>query len=126
MESMPPAPAAAAGSGSGISVTTTSDVRKVLATDAAFSKAHRTTFVGSMIPAFNKSSYLPAPGASKVTCDIQETYNSHNSVTPVHELEESMRHLTSGTVQLKLQPKTVVAEKSWSLTTPMWAYLWRR
>ena len=44
MESMPPG-VAPIGSGSGMSVTTTSDVRKVLATEAAFSSAHRTTCV---------------------------------------------------------------------------------
>lgn len=63
MESMPPGAAAPCGSGSGISVTTTSDVKKVLATDAAFSKAHRTTLVGSMIPAFRRSSYTPGKAA---------------------------------------------------------------
>ena len=60
---MPPA-AAPCASGSGISVTTTSDVKKVLATEAAFSKAHRTTFVGSMIPAFKRSSYTPVGSSS--------------------------------------------------------------
>ena len=60
MGSMPPAAPAAAGSGSGISVTTTSEVKKVLATEAAFSRAHRTTLVGSIIPAFSRSSYTPA------------------------------------------------------------------
>ena len=57
---MPPAAPAPAASGSGISVTTTSDVKKVLATDAAFSSAHRTTLVGSIMPALSRSSYTPA------------------------------------------------------------------
>lgn len=56
---MPPPPAGpAAGSGSGISVTMTSDVKNVRAMEAACSRAHRTTFDGSMIPAFKRSSYL--------------------------------------------------------------------
>ena len=56
----PPSPAAAAAtSSSGISVTTTSDVRKVLDTEAAFSSAHLITLVGSMIPFSMRSWYSP-------------------------------------------------------------------
>lgn len=46
------------GSDSLMSTTTASDVRNVLATDVACSKQHLTTFVGSIIPAAIKSSYM--------------------------------------------------------------------
>mmetsp|Transcript_6390 Transcript_6390/g.27213 ORF Transcript_6390/g.27213 Transcript_6390/m.27213 type:complete len:344 (+) Transcript_6390:197-1228(+) len=47
------------GSASGISHTTTSEVRKIFATEHEFSSAHLITFVGSMMPLTIKSSKLP-------------------------------------------------------------------
>ena len=52
------APATAA-SGSGISHTTTSEVRKIFATEHEFSSAQRITLVGSMMPFSMRSSKLP-------------------------------------------------------------------
>ena len=51
MPPMPPCPpGAGAGLSSGLSATTHSVVRRRAATEAAFSRARRVTFVGSMIP----------------------------------------------------------------------------
>ena len=59
---IPPIPPAGiagiAGASLFFSASTHSVVRNIEAIDAAFSNATRATFVGSMIPAFNISSYL--------------------------------------------------------------------
>ena len=57
MSMAPPPLAVADGPSSGASYTTTSDVKKVLATDTEFSSAQRITLVGSMMPAFIRFSY---------------------------------------------------------------------
>src|SRR6266545_1455811 len=57
MSGMPPP--AIAGCFSGASATIASVVRMFLAIDAAFWSAERVTIVGSMIPAFTRSSYTP-------------------------------------------------------------------
>ena len=54
---IPPAGIAGAGSFSGISVMAHSVVRNMPATEAAFSRAIRDTFVGSMTPASNMFTY---------------------------------------------------------------------
>ena len=56
MPPMPPAPAAGAGLSSGISEMTASVVRSSVLMEAAFCSAVRTTLVGSMTPAFTRSS----------------------------------------------------------------------
>ena len=48
-----------AGSGAGLSQMQASVVRKIPAMEAAFSRATRATFAGSMIPALRRSSYSP-------------------------------------------------------------------
>ena len=56
---IPPAGiAGTAGASDFFSASTHSVVRNIEAIDAAFSSATRDTFVGSMIPAFSRSSYL--------------------------------------------------------------------
>ena len=52
-------PAGIAAAFSGISATTASVVRMFFAIDAAFCSAERVTIVGSMMPAFTRSSYSP-------------------------------------------------------------------
>ena len=55
---IPPAGIAGIGFSTFFSAKTHSVVRNIEATEAAFSKATRDTFVGSMIPAFSISTYL--------------------------------------------------------------------
>ena len=54
----PPGIAGMAGASDFFSASTHSVVRNIEAIEAAFSSATRDTFVGSMIPAFKRSSYL--------------------------------------------------------------------
>ena len=58
MPPIPPAGIAGAGVSDFFSASTHSVVRNIEAIEAAFSKATRDTFVGSMIPAASRSSYL--------------------------------------------------------------------
>ena len=58
MPPMPPAGMAGAGCSDFFSARTHSVVRNIEAIEAAFSRATRDTFVGSMIPALSMSSYL--------------------------------------------------------------------